>query len=117
MANQATAREVQKMFGRYHDQALAAPVTVTKYGRPSVVILSATEYERSGSLTRQTLAVTELSDSDIRLSDRPYPKETSLPHLRPAVKAECRCRVLSRAWSSPMPICGAMSAAADEKRA
>jgi hypothetical protein len=66
MANQATAREVQKMFGRYHDQALAAPVTVTKYGRPSVVILSATEYERLRKLDRQTLAVTELSDSDIQ---------------------------------------------------
>lgn len=65
MANQVTAREVQKMFGRYHDQALAAPVTVTKYGRPSVVILSAAEYERLRKLDRQALAVTELSDSDI----------------------------------------------------
>jgi PHD/YefM family antitoxin component YafN of YafNO toxin-antitoxin module len=40
-------------------------VTVTKYGRPSVVILSAAEYERLRKLDRQTLAVTELSDSDI----------------------------------------------------
>ncbi len=65
MATRVTAREVQKMFGRYHDQALAAPVTVTKYGRPSVVILSAAEYERLKKLDRQALAVTELSDSDI----------------------------------------------------
>jgi prevent-host-death family protein len=65
MANEVTARDVQKMFGRYHDQALAAPVTVTKYGRPSVVILSAIEYERLRKLDRQALAVSELSDSDI----------------------------------------------------
>jgi prevent-host-death family protein len=65
VVDEVTARDVQKMFGRYHDQALAAPVTVTKYGRPSVVILSAAEYERLRKLDRQALAVTELSDSDI----------------------------------------------------
>ena len=65
MADTVTARELQKRFGRYQDRALVAPVTVTKYGRPSVVILSAAEYERLRKLDRQALAVTELSDSDI----------------------------------------------------
>lgn len=46
-------------------QALAEPVIVTKYGRPSVVILSAGEYERLKRLDRQVLAVTDLSDDDI----------------------------------------------------
>jgi prevent-host-death family protein len=65
MSDEVTARDVQKMFGRYHDRALAKPVTVTKYGRPSVVILSATEYERLKKLDREALAVTELSERDI----------------------------------------------------
>jgi prevent-host-death family protein len=65
VADAVTAREVQKNFGRYQDRALVAPVTVTKYGRPSVVILSAAEYERLKRLDRQALAVTELSEADI----------------------------------------------------
>ena len=60
-----SAGEVQKNFGRFQDKALVAPVTVTKYGRPSVVILAAAEYERLKKLDRQTLAVEELSDRDI----------------------------------------------------
>jgi PHD/YefM family antitoxin component YafN of YafNO toxin-antitoxin module len=59
------AAAVQKNFGRYQDQALVAPVTVTKYGRPSVVIVSATEYQRLRKLDREALAVTELSARDI----------------------------------------------------
>lgn len=38
---------------------------MTKYGRPTVVILSASEYERLKSLDRQALAVEELSEGDI----------------------------------------------------
>lgn len=60
-----SAREVQKNFGRYQDKALVAPITVTKYGRPSVVILSAAEYDRLKKLDRQALAVSELSETDI----------------------------------------------------
>ena len=59
------AAEVQKNFGLYQDEALVAPVTVTKYGRPSVVILSAAEYERLKKLDRQTLAVAELIKTEI----------------------------------------------------
>jgi prevent-host-death family protein len=83
MANEVTARDVQKMFGRYHDQALAAPVTVTKYGRPSVVILSAIEYERLRKLDRQALAVTELSDIEAiraaRIPKRQRYRSSDLP--------------------------------------
>lgn len=43
----ATSQEVAKGFGRHQDEALAeSPVTVTRYGRPTVVILSYAEYER-----------------------------------------------------------------------
>lgn len=57
--------EVKKDFERYQDRALRTPVTVTKQGRPSVVILAAEEYERLRSLDRRALSVTELSEADI----------------------------------------------------
>ncbi|MGI9415324.1 MAG: type II toxin-antitoxin system Phd/YefM family antitoxin [Hyphomicrobiales bacterium] len=41
-----TSAQLIKHFGRYHDAALREPVTVTKHGRDSVVILSADEYYR-----------------------------------------------------------------------
>lgn len=42
-----TSHDVAKAFGRFQDEALAdQPITVTRYGRPSVVILSYVEYER-----------------------------------------------------------------------
>ncbi len=65
MRKPVAAAEVQKSFGVYQDKALVAPVTVTKYGRPSVVILSASEYARLRKLDRRSLAVAELSKSDI----------------------------------------------------
>lgn len=65
MAATVSARELQKNFGRYRDQALVTPVTVTTYGRRSVVILSAAEYDRLKKLDRQALAVTELGERDI----------------------------------------------------
>ena len=43
----ATSHDVAKAFGKYQDEALAEEaVTVTRYGRPTVVILSYAEYER-----------------------------------------------------------------------
>ena len=65
MAKVVTASEVNKNFGRYHDQALVTPVRVVKYRRPSVVIVSAAEYERLRRLDRKALAVEELSSADI----------------------------------------------------
>jgi prevent-host-death family protein len=38
--------EFIRHFGRYHDEARRAPLTLTKHGRPSVVVLSADAYER-----------------------------------------------------------------------
>ncbi|TBB15002.1 type II toxin-antitoxin system Phd/YefM family antitoxin (plasmid) [Rhizobium ruizarguesonis] len=38
--------EFIRHFGRYHDEAQRSPITLTKHGRPSVVVLSADVYER-----------------------------------------------------------------------
>ncbi len=65
MADKVAAADMQKNFGRYQDRALVAPVTVTRYGRPSVVLLSAAEYDRLKKLDRRALAAAELSDAEI----------------------------------------------------
>ncbi|HEY5818865.1 MAG TPA: type II toxin-antitoxin system Phd/YefM family antitoxin [Mesorhizobium sp.] len=38
--------EFIRHFGRYHDEAQRAPLTLTKHGRPSVVVLSAEAFEK-----------------------------------------------------------------------
>lgn len=41
-----SARDAKNSFGRLIDLARAAPVSIDKYGRPVVVVLSVEEYER-----------------------------------------------------------------------
>jgi prevent-host-death family protein len=60
-----TSAEVQKNFGRYREQALADPVVVTQYGKPSVVIISAGEYERLRELDRRVMRLEDMSDAEI----------------------------------------------------
>jgi prevent-host-death family protein len=60
-----TSAEAQKNFGRYRQQALAEPVVVTQYGKPSVVILSAEEYQRLKELDRRVLLLDEMPDAEI----------------------------------------------------
>lgn len=38
--------EFIRHFGQYHDEAQRAPITLTKHGRASVVVMSAEAYER-----------------------------------------------------------------------
>jgi prevent-host-death family protein len=61
-----TSAEAQKNFGRYREQALDEPVVVTQYGKPSVVIISATEYERLRELDRRVMLLDEMPDTDIQ---------------------------------------------------
>lgn len=60
-----TSAEAQKNFGRYREQALAEPVVVTQYGKPSVVIISAIEYERLKELDRRVMRLDDMSDAEI----------------------------------------------------
>ncbi len=41
-----TAGDVAKNFGQFADRALTEPVTITKYGREHLVLISADEYAR-----------------------------------------------------------------------
>ncbi|BCH22381.1 hypothetical protein MesoLjLc_21240 [Mesorhizobium sp. L-8-10] len=65
--------EFIRHFGRYHDEALREPLTLTKHGRASVVVLSAEAFE---SLTarddpRRAYAADEVPDelADILLTE------------------------------------------------
>ncbi len=60
-----TAAEFQKNFGQYREKAQQGPVTVTSYGRESVVLVSVGEYKRLKSHDREALYVWELSDEEI----------------------------------------------------
>ncbi len=60
-----TSAEAQKNFGRYREQALGEPVVVTQYGKPSVVIVSAAEYQRLKELDRRVMRLDEMSDAEI----------------------------------------------------
>ena len=61
----ATAADVAKNFGTYREQAQHDPVVVTQYGKPSVVILSAAEYERLRELDRRILRLEEMTDAEL----------------------------------------------------
>jgi prevent-host-death family protein len=50
-----TALDAKNRFGRLIELAQRAPVTITKNGRPSVVVMSADEYERRRTSARQRL--------------------------------------------------------------
>ena len=55
-----TALEAKNRLGQVIDAAQREPVTITRQGRPSVVVLSADEYQRRQSRAwRNLLAVTE----------------------------------------------------------
>lgn len=60
-----TSAEAQKNFGRYREQALAEPVVVTQYGKPSVVIIAAAEYERLKELERRIVRLDDMTDEEI----------------------------------------------------
>ena len=67
MSNTASASEVQKNFGAYHDQALSEPVRVTKYGRETVYIVSAKTYHAMKQAQRDAIASADLPDAELAL--------------------------------------------------
>lgn len=65
MTVSAPASEVQKNFGVYHDRALAGDaVRVTKYGRETVVMISAKTFDALKQAQRVALAASDLSDAE-----------------------------------------------------
>lgn len=46
MTSTVSAREAKNKFGQLIESAQCSPVTITKNGRPSVVVVSVIDYER-----------------------------------------------------------------------
>lgn len=73
-----TAAEVGKNFGQFADKALVEPVSITKYGREHLVLLSADEYARLKRRDRQVFRVGEIPADlveAIRLAEPPAEAE------------------------------------------
>ena len=63
--NKITSTEFKQNVGRYQDAAQAAPVTITKNGRPHTVLISASFFETvmKGRVARR---VEDLDDATIK---------------------------------------------------
>ena len=61
----ASASDVQKNFGAFHDRALSEPVRVTKYGRETVYIISAKTFHALKQGQRRSVGVGELTDREL----------------------------------------------------
>ena len=57
-----SAAEVGKNFGQFADKALVEPVTITKYGREHLVLMSADEYARLKRRDRRVYRAHEVPD-------------------------------------------------------
>jgi prevent-host-death family protein len=57
-----TAAEVGKNFGQFADKALVEPVSITKYGREHLVLMSAEEYARLKRRDRQVYRTHDVPD-------------------------------------------------------
>jgi PHD/YefM family antitoxin component YafN of YafNO toxin-antitoxin module len=74
----ATAGEIAKNFGQFADRALVEPVSITKYGRDHLVLLSANEYARLKRRDRQVYRIGELPDDLIAaITAAETPKEAT----------------------------------------
>ncbi len=60
-----TSAEFQRHVGRYQDEALREPLSITRNGRERVVLLSMEEYRRLKRREQQALRVEDLGDRDL----------------------------------------------------
>jgi prevent-host-death family protein len=60
-----TSAEFQRNVGLYQDQALAKPVTITRNGRDSLVLLSVEEYQRLKRRDRRVFAAEDMTPEQI----------------------------------------------------
>ena len=68
-----TSREFQRNFGRFQDEALRAPLSITRNGRERLVLLSVEEYARLKRRDREALFVEELSEAEVEAIRRAEP--------------------------------------------
>jgi PHD/YefM family antitoxin component YafN of YafNO toxin-antitoxin module len=61
-----SAVEFQRNFGRYQDEALKQPVSITRNGRDRLVVLAVEEYQRLKRRDRDVLKTEELGEAEIQ---------------------------------------------------
>jgi PHD/YefM family antitoxin component YafN of YafNO toxin-antitoxin module len=61
-----SAVEFQRNFGRYQDEALRQPVSITRNGRDRLVVLAVEEYQRLKRRDREAFKTEELTEADIK---------------------------------------------------
>jgi PHD/YefM family antitoxin component YafN of YafNO toxin-antitoxin module len=61
-----SAGEFQRNFGRYQDEALKQPLSITRNGRDRLVVLAVEEYQRLKRYDRVVFKTEELSDAEIQ---------------------------------------------------
>lgn len=62
-----TSAEFIKKYGSVTDAALSEPVTITRNGRPRLVLISADEYERLKRRDRRVVSIEDITDEDLKL--------------------------------------------------
>jgi hypothetical protein len=67
MVAKASASEVQKNFGYWHDKALKEPVQVTKHGRETTYLISAETFNELWASYRRAVRVEDLSDAEVAM--------------------------------------------------
>ncbi len=61
-----SAVEFQRNFGRYQDEALKQPLSITRNGRDRLVVLSVEEYQRLKRHERMVFKTEDLSEAEIQ---------------------------------------------------
>ena len=67
MVVKASASEVQRNFGYWHDKALKEPVQVTKHGRKTTYLVSAETFNELWTNFRRAVRVEQLSDAELSM--------------------------------------------------
>lgn len=77
-----TSVEFQRNFGRYQDEALKAPVAITRNGRERIVVLSAAEYQRLKRRDRQVMGLDDFTEADMQaiISAEPPAEAAAFDH-------------------------------------
>jgi len=60
-----SAAEFQRNFGRYQDEALKQPVSITRNGRERLVVLSIDEYQRLKRRDRAVFKTEDLTPEEV----------------------------------------------------
>jgi prevent-host-death family protein len=71
-----TAAEIQKNFGQFRETALSEDIVVTSHGKPSVAIISYSEYQRLKELDRRILRLENMTQEQVdEMLEAEIPKE------------------------------------------